>query len=145
MGVDGSPEATRALDWAASETRMRSAVLKIVHVDLFRHEVMEIFGPGVLDTEQAILRDAVERARSVEPLVMVESRLCEPPTADALLHAAEGADLLVVGSSGAGGLKHLGIGSVSAECLRRARCPVAVVPSTAALAKSAASGPRSGT
>lgn len=131
VGIDGSPEATRALVWAASEARMRSATLEIVHVDVFRHEVMELFGPDVLSSEKAILQDAAARARAVEPSVVVETRLCEPPAGDALIAAGEDAALLVVGSSGAGGLKHLALGSVSAECARRARCPVVIVPAVA--------------
>ena len=131
VGIDGSPEATRALVWAASEARMRSATLEIVHVDVFRHEVMELFGPDVLSSEKAILQDAAARARAVEPSVVVETRLCEPPAGDALIAAGEEAALLVVGSSGAGGLKHLALGSVSAECARRARCPVVIVPAVA--------------
>lgn len=128
VGVDGSPEATRALLWAASEARMRSATLEIVHVDVFRHEVMELFGPDVLSSEKAILEGAAARARAAEPSVVVETRLCEPPAGDALIAACEDAALLVVGASGAGGLKHLALGSVSAECARRAKCPVVIVP-----------------
>lgn len=131
VGIDGSPEATRALVWAASEARMRSATLEIVHVDVFRHEVMELFGPDVLGSEKAILQDAADRARELEPSVVVETRLCEPPAGDALIAAGEDAALLVVGSSGAGGLKHLALGSVSADCARRARCPVVIVPAVA--------------
>ena len=131
VGIDGSPEATRALVWAASEARMRSATLEIVHVDVFRHEVMELFGPDVLSSEKAILEDAAARARSVEPSIVVDTRLCEPPAGDALVAAGENAALLVVGSCGAGGLKHLALGSVSAECARRAKCPVVIVPPAA--------------
>ena len=131
VGIDGSPEATRALVWAASEARMKSATLEIVHVDVFRHEVMELFGPDVLRSEKAILEEGAARARAVEPSLVVETRLCEPPAGDALVAAGENAALLVVGSSGAGGLKHLALGSVSAECARRAKCPVVIVPPAA--------------
>ena len=136
VGIDGSPEATRALVWAASEARIRSATLEIVHVDVFRHEVMELFGPDVLSSEKAILEDAAARARAVEPSIVVETRLCEPPAGDSLIAASEDAALLVVGSSGAGGLKHLALGSVSAECARRAGCPVVIVPPVATRASS---------
>ena len=44
-----------------------------------------------------------------------------------LLHAAGNADLLVVGSRGYGGWKGLLMGSVSAQCVTQAPCPVAVV------------------
>lgn len=129
VGVDGSPASMRALVWAAAEARMRSAALEIVHVDVFRHEVMDLFGPGVLRSEHEILDEAVARAKSLEPSVVIEARLCEPPAAKALVDASEEAELLVVGSSGAGGIRHLGLGSVSAECALHAKCPVVIVPS----------------
>ena len=129
MGVDGSPESARALVWAAAEARSRNAVLEIVHVDVFRREVMDLFGPEVLRSERGILEDAVSRARSLEPSIAVDARLCEPPVGEALIEASENAEMLVVGSSGAGGFKHLALGSVSAECARHAKCPVVIVPS----------------
>jgi nucleotide-binding universal stress UspA family protein len=133
VGVDGSPESARALVWAAAEARTKSAVLEIVHVDVFRHQVMDLFGPEVLRSEQAILEEAVTRARSLEPSIVVEAKLCEPPAGEALVEVSEDAEMLVVGSSGAGGFKHLALGSVSAECARHARCPVVIVPSIARL------------
>lgn len=135
VGVDGSPESMRALVWAVAEARVRAAVLEIVHVDVFRHEVMALFGPGVLESERAILDEAAARARSLEPSLVVDTKLCEPPAGEALVEASEDAELLVVGSSGAGGFKHLALGSVSAECALHARCPVVIVPSIARLAR----------
>jgi len=48
--------------------------------------------------------------------------------AEALLEAAADADLLVVGSRGAGGFKSLPMGSVSTQVTHHARCPVVVIP-----------------
>ena len=48
--------------------------------------------------------------------------------AGALLAAAEGADLLVVGARGAGGFKGLLLGSISHYVANHARCPVVVIP-----------------
>jgi nucleotide-binding universal stress UspA family protein len=44
----------------------------------------------------------------------------------ALRFAAEGADLLAVGSRGRGGWKGLLLGSVSMRCITQSPCPVAV-------------------
>jgi nucleotide-binding universal stress UspA family protein len=46
----------------------------------------------------------------------------------ALIEQARGADLLVLGSHGQGRLFHAVLGSVAAECVHGARCPVVVLP-----------------
>jgi nucleotide-binding universal stress UspA family protein len=46
--------------------------------------------------------------------------------------ADEDADLIVLGSHGRGGVEHLLLGSVAEKVLRKAPCPVMVVPATAA-------------
>ena len=45
----------------------------------------------------------------------------------ALVDAAKDAELLVVGSHGAGGFSSLLLGSVSQQCAQHAPCPVAIV------------------
>ena len=51
--------------------------------------------------------------------------------ATALLDAAEGADLVVVGRRGLGGFGRLLLGSASEHVARHAACPVVVVPTAA--------------
>jgi len=49
--------------------------------------------------------------------------------AEELLKASQDADLLVVGSRGAGGFSSLVLGSVSSQVVSHAQCPVVVVHS----------------
>ena len=48
--------------------------------------------------------------------------------AEELLNAAADADMIVVGSRGAGGFKRLLLGSVSTQVTHHAHCPVVVIP-----------------
>ena len=50
-----------------------------------------------------------------------------PNEAAVLLRTAKGADLLVIGSRGHGGLASALIGSVSLNCVLHAHCPVLVL------------------
>ena len=53
--------------------------------------------------------------------------LVQDDAADALTHAAAGADLLVVGNRGRGALKEALLGSTSGRVADHAPCPVVVV------------------
>jgi nucleotide-binding universal stress UspA family protein len=128
VGVDGSPPAMRALGWAAEEAALRGAELEVVHADFCRQEALEALAPGLLETEQSVVDAAVTAARKLAPRIVVTGRIVDPPAARALTVASEGADMLVVGSRGHGGLKSLALGSVSNECVHHARCPVVVIP-----------------
>ena len=51
----------------------------------------------------------------------------EGNAAQVLLDAAQGADLLVVGSRGHGGFTEALLGSVSQHCVHHAQCPIVIV------------------
>ena len=60
--------------------------------------------------------------------VTVAAEVVEGRPADVLSRAARDADLLVLGSHGHGRLRHAALGSVSENCVRKASCPVVVLP-----------------
>jgi nucleotide-binding universal stress UspA family protein len=60
--------------------------------------------------------------------ITVTARAVAGHPAEALLDAAEGAELVVVGSRGRGGFAGLVLGSVSQQVASHAPCPVMVVP-----------------
>jgi nucleotide-binding universal stress UspA family protein len=62
------------------------------------------------------------------PYVAVAADVAEGRPADVLAAAAREADLLVLGSHGHGRMRHTVLGSVSEECVRKATCPVVVLP-----------------
>jgi nucleotide-binding universal stress UspA family protein len=144
VGVDGSPGGRSALRWAVAEARVRGAPLHVVHawmvplIDALP-EPWAVGAPSLGPSDDEVhdhleaaarnLLDAcVDEARSAEPDVDVQGELVEGRPAGALLEAAGGADLLVVGSRGRGGFAGLLLGSVSAQCVHHAPCPVVVVP-----------------
>jgi nucleotide-binding universal stress UspA family protein len=133
VGIDGSDAGQRALRWAADEAIRRHAVLDVVHAwlppypvdpqDLFKDET------HVEEHSRRFLADQVARLRADAPETgeLRETLVMEHP-AKALVAAADGAALLVVGSRGRGGFKGLRLGSVSRKCVQIAPCPVVVVP-----------------
>lgn len=136
VGTDGSDQSFHAVEWAAREAVMRDAALRIVSVPMlpprmsWRH-VPEGTPGTVADTivkscEHA-LAEAAGRAAETEPGLAVETALLPGPSASALIDAAAGASMLVVGSRGGGGFAALVLGSVSRYVATRADCPVVVV------------------
>lgn len=126
VGVDGSAESMAALEWAAGEARLRNDALLVVHAAFARSEFLRLY-PDLLLVEHQVLDAAVRRARALAPDIVVKGAFYDPPVAAALTSLSDGADLLVVGSRGLGRSKALTVGSVSEECARHARCPVAIV------------------
>jgi nucleotide-binding universal stress UspA family protein len=134
VGVDGSPGARAALDWAYAEARLRDVgVYAVCAYD----EPWAIAAAGMssaaavaeLRTALAVEADGVlEAAREEAPdSVGVTGEAIRSAAGPALVGAAEGSALLVVGSRGRGGFKSLLLGSVSQYCAAHARGIVVVV------------------
>ncbi len=132
VGVDGSPNSEAALRWAHAEARWRGDHL----VALFAWGFVQPGHPGDghtfdtgYDASQADteLAAAVEDALGTEAAGTVERRVPYDVAARALVSAAEGADLLVVGARGTGGLHSLLLGSVSQQLLHRTMGPLAII------------------
>jgi nucleotide-binding universal stress UspA family protein len=129
VGYDGSAGAEAALAWAAREAVLRRCELVVVHADFWDADALEL--PAFHDergVEQAILEQGVDRARRLQPEIVVTGRRAVPPAPEALVHESDRAGLLVVGSSGRGPVERALVGSVSRYCVEHARCPVVVVP-----------------
>jgi nucleotide-binding universal stress UspA family protein len=76
-----------------------------------------------------VAADAVSLALgdTSQATVETETRVIEGHPAPTLVETSQGADLLVVGSSGHGAFVGMLLGSVSAHCARHASCPVVIV------------------
>ncbi len=132
MGIDGSPNAEAALQWALGEALARESELRLVrawqdpylwtdpkaiaevHGDLLAKEQSEL--DAVADHVQAELRRPVDRE------VVIGA------AASVLRDEAEQADLLVLGTRGLGGFVGVLLGSVATQLAQHAPCPIVLVP-----------------
>lgn len=154
VGVDGSPSSRNALAWAARQARLTGARLEVVHAFHFRapsarFATTPAIGGAVADIdvldrawEQAyahaesgareLVREELDR---IDDANDVDVKVITSPgrdPRDVLVEHARGADLLVVGSRGLGGLRGMALGSVSRYCVNHAPCAVTVVRDDAA-------------
>jgi nucleotide-binding universal stress UspA family protein len=134
VGVDGSEASLQALHWALDEARRRRAVLTAVHVWTAPYIGPELVPAAAYDTDEhdrrgrEVLESAVAAADTSGLAAPVEQLVVSGGAAATLAGAADGADLLVVGSRGHGGFAGLLLGSVSDHVVHHAACPVVVVP-----------------
>ncbi|HWJ85193.1 MAG TPA: universal stress protein [Cellulomonas sp.] len=133
VGIDGSRASLDAADVAAREAALRASRLVLLHA---RPTIADPFGdvtatspPGTtVDERTQLALDAVAGAlRAEHPGVPVEPVIVDDDPAHALVHAARGAALVVVGSRGLGAFRGMLLGSVSNQVARHAPCPVIVL------------------
>jgi nucleotide-binding universal stress UspA family protein len=132
VGIDGSEASKAALRWAVEEARLRHARVKVVHAwwiyPMLRPDAPPALGQGVGDDATEFVRIFITETLGEKPGVEITPVSVQGEQASAaLVDAAEEADLLVVGSRGAGGFSGLLLGSVSQQCAHHARCPVVIV------------------
>ena len=131
VGTDGSEHARRAARWAADLAVDTGAEVVAVHaVGLL---VTTPDGPVPSTPFHDRLRAQLEDEWTVELReagVPLHCRLVEGSAVTALLQTAEdeSADLIVVGSRGAGGFSELHLGSTSHQVALYADRPVTIVP-----------------
>ncbi len=133
-GVDGSDSALVAARWAAAEAARRRTALHLVtaFVDDPDHVVgIPALGERLREEQRAAARRglaaALAAARDAVPDVRVEEELRVGFPIGVLAERARGAQLLVLGSRGLGGLAGLVVGSVAVGLAAQAACPVVVV------------------
>lgn len=133
VGVDGSEAAHDALRWAAAEAVVHGAKLRIVHAWQYPFVGVSAYGGMAIDPvdvetgARELLDKAIARV-DLSGLVAPPDIVCTGHSpAAALVDAAEGADLLVVGSRGRGGFGGLLLGSVSQQVANHAACPIVII------------------
>ena len=118
VGVDGSDSSLEALRWAKSQARITGASLEVVSV--WEYPIPSgAWPPADFDPEsetRAALKKITDRELGIEQGIEFHQTLVEGHPAHVLVHVAEQADLLVVGSRGHGAFVGMLLGSVSEYC-----------------------------
>jgi nucleotide-binding universal stress UspA family protein len=136
VGVDGSDQSQRVLEWAVREAALRQAPLTVLTV----HQVVGSAWTGnpVVTAgdrpEEAKAREAAQEAVNqvlgavgdAKPASVTVRAVSGFPARE-LVDASQDADLVVVGSRGGGGFRGLLTGSVSTQVVNHADCPVVVI------------------
>jgi nucleotide-binding universal stress UspA family protein len=137
VGIDGSHHATRALEWALKEgalERARVTVLTVHPVAASPWTGNPVLLEGDPEDQDKMLNAAEELTHKVAGQLgesrppSVKVRAISGYPAKELIEASRDADLVVVGSRGAGGFAKLMVGSISSQVVEHAHCPVVVVP-----------------
>ncbi len=136
VGVDDSPAATLAVEWAARDAELRSVPLTLVHAisPTLATWWETPLPPGLAQWQKEhgrrLLDDAVKVAEaacgSAGP-VRIHTELFSSAAIPTLVDLSKGAVLLVTGSRSGDGWRGRLLGSVASALVRHAHCPVAVI------------------
>jgi nucleotide-binding universal stress UspA family protein len=143
VGVDGSAHGEAALRWALAEAEAHHG--EVVAVFAWQQPFISI--PGAFDRqelEQAAKDFLVSTVSAIapSPKVPLLPLVAEGDPAEALVVAADEADLLVVGTRGRSPFMGSVLGAVGLRCAAGANCPVTLVklPSEARVPAAPAAG-----
>lgn len=130
VGIDGSDSSKAALRWAIRQAKLTHSSLEAVTA----WQLPYVFGSAAFadgvdygGIATSALAEALTEVSGMEPDVKLRPLVAAGNAAEVLLSAAQGADLLVVGSRGHGGFASAVLGSVSLQCVLHAHCPVLVL------------------
>ena len=131
VGVDGSASSKAALWWAVRQAQLIDGSVEAVIA--WHHPSAYGWMPPQAETYDfeevatEVLDSAIAKAIGPDRLVEILKRVVQDHPATALLEAARGAELLVVGNRGHGSFTETLLGSVGQHCVQHAPCPVVVV------------------
>lgn len=133
VGVDGSPQAERALQHAILQANAWGAELTAVTGVPVGNSGMLAWLPSNIDREQ-VLADIgagmdvlVDKYEAQNPGLRIRRIVLDGTGAELLTEFSTASDLVVLGSRGRGGFRGLLLGSTSQAVLHHAACPVLVV------------------
>jgi nucleotide-binding universal stress UspA family protein len=135
VGADGSPSSRTAFRWAVRQAELTGATVDAVIAWQYPvatggyawAPVAVLDSTDLQEAAEKVLADEIGEIVGARSDVRIRPVAIEGSPAQVLLAAAEGADLLVVGSRGHGGFAGALLGSVSQHCVHHAKCPVVII------------------
>ncbi len=131
--TDFSETAEAGLDWAIDLAKAHGARIDLVHALMMPNQMGDYL-PSPPDMSEQLRQAALARldesaARARDRGVEVQPELLLGLPSRAILEAAEAssADLIVVGTLGLTGIRHLLLGSTAERVVQRAACPVLTI------------------
>jgi nucleotide-binding universal stress UspA family protein len=136
VGVDGSGHSQRALERAMNEAAIRHVPLTVLTV----HEAIRgVYGHIVTYQDDLERTENARKAAQAETDKVLAGLAGPRPGSvtvkavhgfpvEELINAAKDADMVVLGSRGAGGFTRMMMGSVSSQVAQHAHGPVLIVP-----------------
>jgi nucleotide-binding universal stress UspA family protein len=129
VGVDGSPAARAAVEWAVERSQHTASTIELVSVlpesrfgSDFRLEAQRYY--------EANLTEVVGTVQQTAPGREVSYSLRSGSVAQELIRASEDTDLLVVGTDKSSRVRRLVYGTVPLRLAALSACPLVVVPRT---------------
>lgn len=136
VGIDGTEQALRAVDWAAEQASLEGRPLVVVHV-VSETELQATAWAGVtwvvtstveevMTVARTLTDEAAARAHSHHPDLVVECHTVRADVRRELIELSTSAAMLVLGSRGRGTVSSALLGSVGAHLARYAGCPLVI-------------------
>jgi nucleotide-binding universal stress UspA family protein len=136
VGVDGSGHSQRALAWALEEAAIRQVPLTVLTV----HEAVRgYYSATAVSPDNPARTEAAREAAAAETEKVLAGLQGPRPASvtvkavhgfpvEQLIEAGKDADMLVLGSRGAGGFTRLLMGSTAGQVAEHTPCPILIVP-----------------
>lgn len=135
--IDFSDVTERLLELARDMALAHGAALHLIHVEAPEPDFVG-YDPGPQHVRDNVAHEAARHFKEENALrnqlreqgIDAHSVVLQGPSVEKILEEAQriSADLIMVGSHGHGAVYHLLLGSVGEGVLKRATCPVLVVP-----------------
>ncbi|MFE7311593.1 universal stress protein [Streptomyces sp. NPDC057555] len=129
VGVDGTPHALAAAQWAAYEAHLRQSRLRLLTAwqPLTARPRGAPSSPEEPHWPDPVIEEARATVEAAQPGVPVDVSLVHEQPLQALAEAAEDSDLLALGSRGLGPAARFALGETGLELMLRVTVPIVLV------------------